>query len=162
MILATGEHLIGHGIRAIGPVIEELLVAAAREIHIATYRFGPGAHVLLDLVEQRAESGVHSGIIVNRLSDQPAETIERLKHLGTRVPAVLVAEFGVTASQILHAKVVVADRSRAVIGSANLTWGGLIGNHEIGVLVEGELAWDAASLVDRLAHHSVVPDDSAS
>lgn len=37
----------------------------------------------------------------------------------------------------LHAKVYVADSTRAIITSANLTYGGLVGNHEYGVLLTG-------------------------
>lgn len=50
-----------------------------------------------------------------------------------------------------HAKAVVIDRKRALIGSANFTWGGMAINHEIGVLLKGKYAWDIASLIDRFA-----------
>lgn len=38
----------------------------------------------------------------------------------------------------LHAKVYVADKTRAIVTSGNLTAGGIIHNHEFGVLVESE------------------------
>ena len=38
----------------------------------------------------------------------------------------------------LHAKVYVADKARAIVTSGNLTAGGLVHNHEYGVLIESE------------------------
>ena len=51
----------------------------------------------------------------------------------------------------LHAKVVVIDREKAVLGSANFSWGGMSGNYEIGVLLEGREAWTLSKLVDDVA-----------
>lgn len=44
-----------------------------------------------------------------------------------------------------HAKVLISDAQHAYIGSANLTYPGLTGNLELGVLVHGNLAAQAAS-----------------
>lgn len=51
----------------------------------------------------------------------------------------------------LHAKVLVADRKSAVVGSANLSWGGMVTNNEVALLVQDNSAWTLASLIDRLA-----------
>lgn len=150
-ILATGERFIGKGIRAVEPVIEELILGARREVHIASYLFGSGAEGIFRLLERSLESGVSALIVVNRLENQPVEIRDWLSSLRTRFRQARVAEFGTSPGRALHAKAVVADRSRAVVGSANLTWGGLVGNYEIGVLVEGAPAWQVASLIDRLA-----------
>ncbi|MCC6230793.1 MAG: hypothetical protein IT432_16395 [Phycisphaerales bacterium] len=40
----------------------------------------------------------------------------------------------------LHAKVYAVDRSHAIVTSGNLTYGGLIGNHECGLLVDDPVA----------------------
>ncbi len=49
-----------------------------------------------------------------------------------------------------HAKVVIADRERAYIGSANLTNAGLTANFEMGVLITGSSARAARSVWERL------------
>jgi phosphatidylserine/phosphatidylglycerophosphate/cardiolipin synthase-like enzyme len=38
------------------------------------------------------------------------------------------------------------------VGSANFTWGGLYANYEVGLLVEGDIAWKLAEIVDSLAN----------
>ena len=153
-ILVTGERLVGKGIRAIEPVIEELILGARREVHIASYRFGPGAEGILRSLETALESGVRVILVVNRFGEQPPGIRDWLTGLSARFGHVKVAEFASSQGQVLHAKVVVVDRSKAVISSANLTWGGLVGNHEIGVLVDGEPAWQVASFIDRLTESS--------
>ena len=50
----------------------------------------------------------------------------------------------------LHAKVLIIDRSRALIGSANFTWRGMFSNHEVAVLLKGDDVWSLASLIDSL------------
>lgn len=52
----------------------------------------------------------------------------------------------------LHAKVYVADRARAIVTSGNLTYGGLMGNHECGLLVDDTLA--AARVDDEVAEYA--------
>jgi phosphatidylserine/phosphatidylglycerophosphate/cardiolipin synthase-like enzyme len=49
-----------------------------------------------------------------------------------------------------HAKVIISDGQHAYIGSANLTYPGLTGNLEIGVLVHGNIASKAAAFLSYL------------
>jgi phosphatidylserine/phosphatidylglycerophosphate/cardiolipin synthase-like enzyme len=150
ILLATGERLVGGGVRAFDPVIAGLLETAHREIQIAIYRIDASALPLLDLLEQAAARGVRILILVSALENQPVPVRERLESM-SHWPQVRVVDFRRAAGGLLHAKVVLVDRERVVIGSANLTWGGLVGNHEIGVLIEGAEAWEIGSLLDRLA-----------
>jgi len=50
----------------------------------------------------------------------------------------------------LHAKVIVVDRKKALVGSANLSLRGLMNNHELGVVVEGPVAAEIARAIDML------------
>lgn len=49
-----------------------------------------------------------------------------------------------------HAKVLISDGQHAYIGSANLTYPGLTGNLEMGVLVHGNIATQAALFLEYL------------
>ena len=60
----------------------------------------------------------------------------------------------------LHAKVVVADRLRAIVGSANLTAHGLLLAHELAVLLEGPAADDIAARIDLLARSNLAKSAS--
>jgi len=148
-VLGTGERLVGRGVRAFDPVIRELVQSARQEIQLAIYRFDESATSFLNLLKQAAARGVRVLVIVSALSAQPPgirAQLARLQEAGMQV-----VDFAASTGGFLHAKAIVADRKRAVIGSANLTWGGLAQNHEPGVLIEGVEAWEIAHLLDGLA-----------
>ncbi|WP_299030001.1 phospholipase D family protein [uncultured Thermanaerothrix sp.] len=150
VLLATGERLVGKGVRAFNSVLEEVLRSASREIQIAVYRIDTSAMPLLDILEEAARKGVRVLIILSAMDEQPAGIRKRLERSG-RSGGVRVVDFRSGGGGLLHAKTVVVDRQRAIIGSANLTWGGLIHNYEIGILVEGPEAWEIARMLDILA-----------
>lgn len=147
-ILATGPEFLREGVRGIEPVIEDLIASARSEVHIVAYLLtGQAAHIL-DLTEKAAGRGVRAIFLINRLEAQDEFIRSKLNSLCRSSPRITVYNFSDPEGRQLHAKVVIADRSKAVIGSANLSWGGLVTNYEIGVMLEGEVAWRLAALVD--------------
>jgi len=147
-ILATGPELLREGVRGIEPVIEELIASARSEIHIVAYLLTRQAARILDLTEKAAERGVRVTIIINRLETQDEFIRSKLNFLRRSSSNITVYNFSDLAGRQLHAKVIIADRIRAVIGSANLSWGGMVTNYEIGVMLEGDAVWKLAALVD--------------
>ena len=53
----------------------------------------------------------------------------------------------------LHAKLIVIDHKTALVGSANLTFKGMVMNHELTVKLTGHAAQTVGSLIDRLSKH---------
>jgi phosphatidylserine/phosphatidylglycerophosphate/cardiolipin synthase-like enzyme len=149
-ILGTGSEFMKKGIRGTEPVIEEIIMQASKEIQILAYVFTAKASHILNLVEQAAKRGLKITIIVNDLKAQDQIIKSKLENMEATFPYVNVLNFTDNTKRQLHAKIVVADREKAVIGSANLSWGGMYSNYEIGLLVEGEPAWKIAQLVDSL------------
>lgn len=149
-LLATGEHLVGKGVRAFNSVLEEILRSATREIQIAVYRMDASATPMLDILEDAARRGVRVLIILSAVDEQPENIRKRLLRPGG-LSGIRVVDFRSKKGDLLHAKTIVVDRQRAIIGSANLTWGGLVRNYEIGVLMEGPEVWEIARLLDLLA-----------
>ena len=54
----------------------------------------------------------------------------------------------------LHAKIMVADRKVAIVGSSNLTSRGLVWNLEIGFLIEDKSIWKLSEVIDRIVEMS--------
>lgn len=149
-ILVTGPELIGKGVRGIEPVIEEIINEASSEIHIMTYLLTSSALRILELLRRAAERGIRITIVINDLKSQHPRVIAELRSMAGQFPHVRVVSFvGLHGGQ-LHAKVIVADRKKAVVGSANLSWGGMYSNYEVGLLIEGEPAWQLAEIVEFL------------
>jgi len=153
-ILVTGLDLIDLGIRGLEPVIEEIIRKAEKEVHMMTYLFTAGALHILDLIENTAERGINIVIVVNNLQFQEGKVVSRLRHISLRFPHAKIYDFIDPEKRQLHAKVVVVDRKKAVVGSANLSWGGMYSNYEIGLFIEGKAAWKLAEIIDFLSSKS--------
>ncbi len=150
-ILATGPELVKEGVRAIEPVVQEIMLEASKEIQIVGYVFTPQANQIFALAQRAAEKGISVTFIVNNLESQNVKIRRELLQLRKNYSRVKVVDFHDKEGRQLHAKVVVADRRIAVVGSANFSWGGMVANYEIGVLIVGDAAWKLAQVIDRLA-----------
>ena len=149
-VLVTGSRFTGRGFRAIEPVMGELIRSAQEEIHIAAYVLTPSALSLLGLIEGALKRGVRVTAIINNLEQQPHGVTARLQMMAESFSHMRLSSISSREGGQLHAKVLVADRKVAVMGSANLTWGGLVTNHELALLISGDAAWHLASLIDIL------------
>jgi len=147
-ILATGPELIRQGIRGTEPVVEEMIQSAKKEIQVIAYVFTYNAMRVLDLLDQAARKGVKVAVTVNNVKKQESRVRTKLENL---VGVASVFDFNDPHGKQLHAKIVIADRTRAVVGSANFTWGGMFGNYEIGLLIEGEAVWNLSRVADALS-----------
>jgi len=153
-ILVTGSHFTGLGFRALEPVIKELVSCAKKEIQVAAYIFSSAALEFLTLLENALARGVMVTVIVNSLNKQPQSIRDFLLNLEKKYPFARIVDFHDPFGGQLHAKILVVDRKKAVVGSANFTWGGLVTNHEICVLIEGKTALDIAFLLDQISRIS--------
>ena len=149
-LLATGPELLGHGVRGVEPVLQELIETAHRELQIVAYVLTPSAMKLLAPAQVAAERGVKVTIIVNRFENQKPGVKTWLRKACRSSPAFRALDFSPRDRKELHAKLCIADRNRAVLGSANYSWGGLVSNYEIGILLEGTMAWQLADMVDEI------------
>lgn len=115
------------------------------------YVFAPSARHLLGLLDQALQRGVRLTLVVNVIPDEPVALSAELRNLASRFPRATVRFFRDPDGAQLHAKMLVVDRAKAIVGSANLTWSGFSKNHEIGLMVEGAVAWELALLADTIA-----------
>jgi cardiolipin synthase len=118
---------------------------------VAAYAIGSGADSLLDGLERAAERGRTVVVVVNRFARQPMGVRMRLVNLMRERPWCRVLDFSSPdPEEDLHAKLVVADRTRALVGSANLSRHGLVINHELAVVLEGAAAAEVGRRIDLL------------
>ncbi|GIV20579.1 MAG: endonuclease [Armatimonadota bacterium] len=149
-LLVTGRYFTGHEFRAVQPAVEEIILSAQDEVTIIAYLIAESAVDLLLKAQQAAARGVRVIFILNKPWTFSPVVRKNLLDMKARFPHVEIYAFDDVGGGELHAKVVIADRKKAVIGSANLSWGGMVVNHEVGVLVEGEPVWVLAGVIDRL------------
>ena len=157
-IIATGTEFVNKGLRRTQPVIEGMIKNAKKEIHILNFSFGPDAEGLWDMLDDILGKGKRVTIVANDLSrlddDNPnnKKVKDRLYGLNNKFGKrnFVLADFK-KHDGWMHAKVIVADREKMVIGSANLSKGGLKNHYEMGVLIEGEEAWKVADIIEQTA-----------
>ena len=151
-VVVTGLAWMGHGIRSIDSTIEEMLTEASDEIQIAAYMITEGANDFIQILMACLNRGVRATLILNRFREQPNETQTSMHKLVRQFPHFRLFEFNPKdRMEDLHAKLIVVDRSIALVGSSNLSWKGLILNHELAVLIKGPIAAKIGSLIDILA-----------
>jgi cardiolipin synthase len=90
-------------------------------------------------------------MIINSVASQKPYIRTKLDSMAQRFENLKILDFSDRRGRQLHAKIIVSDRKKALVGSSNLTWGGMFGNCEIGLLVDGAAAWKLAELADALA-----------
>lgn len=150
-ILATGHEFLKEGIRGTGPVIEELIEEAKNEIQMMAFVISPRAERILNLLEDALSRGIKMTLIINYLSEHEESVKQRFSLMRKKYPQLKIVDFQRPEGNQLHAKVLVVDRKKAVLGSANFSIGGMTKNYEIGVMVEGDAAWKLGKLIDDLS-----------
>ncbi len=157
-LIVTGLGWLGGGVQAIENALLGLVDGAERELALAVYAMSPGPEHLWTAIERAVDGGIRSTLIVDRFDEQDPAMRDWVHRLKSRHPHTLrVVDFrGEDTNDHLHAKIVVADRRIAIVGSANLTAHGLLLAHELALLVEGPAAEEIAGRVDLLARSHLV------
>ena len=150
-IVATGPEFTGRGIRGFESVMEEIISSAKSEILVVSYIITSSALHVLGLMDKALHKGVKITMVINNIHDLDPDLRKRLFSMERKFPGTFnLINFRDLADRNIHAKVIIADRKKAVIGSANLSWGGIRANYEIGVLIEGETVWQIVKVIDNL------------
>jgi cardiolipin synthase len=162
-IAATGLAWVGGGVRSIDGVLCDLIRKATETLDLTAYSITDGASRVFDEIENRLVAGVKVRIVIDNLGDpKKAAARERLADLQTKFPSKFVVWDYPKADQNemagLHAKLIIADRRTALIGSANLSFLGLAASHELSVCIEGDAASAIALCFDQLVVSRYVVD----
>jgi len=153
-IAVTGDKWMGKGIGSISTLIQETLEKDINEIQIVTYSVSENSTEFFEHLDNLLVRKTKVMMIVNRFSKQPAEVQKILLDLVGNYDNFILKDFNPEdRREDLHAKLIVIDHSIALVGSANLTWKGMVSNHEIMVKLTGNTASVVGDLVDRLSRN---------
>ena len=130
-VVATGEKWVGYGVRSFGQIIAELINGAERQILITIYAVtDPNLYA-------KVESALRRGVEIHVYSDntdidRTGRLQSKLDDLQKQYPNLKIHTID---EEVLHAKVIVTDNTKVLVGSANLSHSGLVNNYELGLLV---------------------------
>lgn len=142
------------GTRRIRSVLDEVVGQARREIVVLGYELSD--REVLRLLAERASMGVRVELLLDA-TQTPVDMLRALWPTGAGPAHLWVTGVNRRGRPIrLHAKAVIADSRRAVIGSANFTRSGLRSNLELAVVLDGPaVARIRAYAAELIARHVV-------
>ena len=153
-ILATGNKIIGNGTKSIYKKIEDMISSAENDILIATYSISGNIKEILNIIETKLKIGVEVKIIINDIKEQSNEIQQYLEYLKNTYDFIQIINFReIFSNSDLHMKVIICDRKKALIGSANFTWKGLLDNYELGVYLEGKKADEIYQTISKIFNY---------
>lgn len=133
-------------------VAQDLIVSAKREVMVVGFDI-TDKH----FKELLRRSAIDNGVRITVVSDQTPKRSAQISDLAATWPALappLKALQNVESPEgrcgVMHAKVIVADRQRALVGSANFTWSGFSNNLELGLRIEGTAAESLCQVIETL------------
>lgn len=157
-VAVTGTGWVGGGVGSVEETTLSVLKLAGQEIIGTVYAITPGSSRIIDQIEYAAATGVRTKLVIDHFDEQETTVRDRLQSLVEGFPTDfrLFDFVGAGRSGHLHAKTLVVDRRLAVVGSANMTFHGMMTAHELGVVVEGPAAEQIAGRIDLLLESSWV------
>jgi len=131
-IVATGRNWVGNGARSFIKVVHELITESTKHLAMTIYLITSSD--IVDDIESALGKGVNVDVFVcySKIVDSQKE-INELKRMREEYPNLNIFE---VKDGVLHAKVLISDKRRALVGSANLTPNAMKNNYELGLLVE--------------------------
>lgn len=133
--------------RRTAQVVADVARSAQRNLIVVGYSLTQAARPFVQVVADAARRGVSCALVADRMEDKLA-TLVSLWPADIGLPVLWTRPADPDDEQsALHAKFLVADSSRLLVTSANLTYHGFHGNIEMGVLLEGAVATQAEQLV---------------
>jgi phosphatidylserine/phosphatidylglycerophosphate/cardiolipin synthase-like enzyme len=166
-IVWTGPKVEGSFLRATREVVRELLGGAQAELLVVGYWIAArddGEGIIEELIASLADAvtrGLTVRVVVDQRTRPDGQDNRRVLlstwPVGVALPKILTWRLPSGDRHLkLHAKVLVADRSDALVTSANLTSYAMDRNMEMGVRILGQPAVDIARHFDLLEAYGVL------
>lgn len=159
-VLVTGRLWLGaDGARSIGASMVELLEDAKQEIIVVAYRLTVAVPEFTGSLEKALSRGCMVRIIRDQASvvvDAEERYINKLLKLYSTVSIFDFRDHNnLNPNCALHAKMIIVDRSNAIVGSANFSKNGMLDNHEIAIKLSGAEVKSLGITCDQLVENGL-------
>ena len=120
------------------PVLDELIKSATKSILLTGYSISDHFEETLKLINEKSKQGIVVEMYVNKY-DTIRPVLSDIRHTNRNFLRIYEYTGKVDDKMAaLHAKTIIVDNKKMLISSANLSYHGLEGNIEIGVLISSE------------------------
>jgi phosphatidylserine/phosphatidylglycerophosphate/cardiolipin synthase-like enzyme len=153
-VVVSGDTLLfGGSSLSIDGIIDKMLREAKKEVVFTVYSISDYAKPIVNKIVNCLERGIKVKMIIDNMdaddNKMNRQIINYLKIISQKYPHFELYNFSSIKGN-LHAKVLMVDQSKALIGSSNLSYNGMMENHEIAVYIEGEEVSELNSLLNKL------------
>lgn len=137
-LVITGPDSFRLNTRKINTAIEEMLRGAETTITMTGYSVSEYFADALDQLITKSLHGVYITLYFNDISGQKETLQKLLDYRGKYLKIFEYQKQGADKMAALHAKMVTTDRENLLISSANLSYHGMAGNIEMGILMKSK------------------------
>lgn len=116
-------------------VIKELINEAKKSITLTGYSISEYFSELLDTIVDKSRKGIYVNLYVNDFENKK-EQLEKVKIYKGRYLNIFDYNKGEDKMSALHAKIIVIDGHKTFISSSNLSYHGIEGNIEMGIVID--------------------------
>jgi len=124
-------------IRMTWPALSEIILDAKESILIMGYAINTNMERIMEYLEEKSKEGVKLVFMIDRVGEKK-DFLQRVKKLHPPLEIYDRPEEPSDPLSALHVKCVIVDGRIAMFGSANLTYHGMKGNIELGLVVKDE------------------------
>jgi len=144
-IVATGSKWIGKGVRTTYSVIKDIITSSKYSLLITAYYLSNND--ILEEIENSLKKGVEILMYINDPENNACNLRNHLNILENNYSNFTIYRIY---EDFFHAKIIISDRKKVLIGSANLTKKGMYSNYELGVVINNpEIAFEIENIVRR-------------
>lgn len=118
-------------------VFEEYISSAQENIILSIYSLSEYASSLIDLLEKKIKQGIYVELYVNDYASKN-DLLDKIIKLDSNRAFVYEYIGAENDTQSLHAKVLTVDKEKSIITSSNLSYNGMDGNLELGVILNSK------------------------
>ena len=155
-VVVTGDEWMGSGLGSIESAIHDIFQAAVQEIIMTAYSVSPSTDRMFNWLEGALARGVKVTLVVNEFSQQPDDVQASLRLMSGTYGNFVLLDFRGDTHSALHAKVILADRKIALVGSSNISERGFLRNFELAVVVQGDGTSRVGQAMDALVQSRYV------
>ncbi len=117
-------------------VVEEMISSAKKSITLTGYSISDYFAEMLDVIIRKSTQGVYVTLYINDIEKQKEQIDRVIFYAGKFIKIYNYNKQNDDNMAALHAKLIVIDGKETLISSANLSYHGMQGNIEMGILIE--------------------------
>lgn len=145
-VIVSGEKWVGYGFKSTSSTVYDLIDSAEKNLILTIFVLS--SFTVFDKIKKALNRGVRIDIYIYLNELTPKEILSALNDLDYQCKYL---KLYTAKDEFIHSKIIICDKKKVYIGSANLSVSGLSTHYELGVLIEdSKIAYKVETVVEKL------------